>query len=278
MRLPLELALPSPSSSTSPPTVLIDGELFLLELQGELELSSKDAGDNPPRKAGQRIGKLDLSVPVRACSPLSRCYSSLNVPCLCRSVSAQARPTLLIGHHRLVGKLANLPAPMAILKHTLPISAAAVAAPSQAEHPPTSSPTGARRIDAVSSAPNKRTRADSDVDAEQEEAAGNAQPSAKRLGVTFSDSTTPARPSASAAPASSPASAALSSSAVRPPAHTQTPVGVSELKRGSHQIVGIITRKIIFSKRPEPVVNIAPQSSDEDEDQDEDSEEQEEAA
>ena len=73
MRLPLELALPPVfSSSPSPSTVLIDGELFLLELQGELELSSKDAGEQAPVKAGQTIGKLDLSVPVRAFPPLSR--------------------------------------------------------------------------------------------------------------------------------------------------------------------------------------------------------------
>lgn len=93
MRLPLELALPPPSPSpsrASPSTVLIDGELFLLELQGELELTSKDAGEGakPLRKAGQRIGKLDLSVPVRALSPPPfRCYSSRSafslMLCLC---------------------------------------------------------------------------------------------------------------------------------------------------------------------------------------------------
>ena len=116
-----------------------------------------------------------------------------------------------------------------------------------------------------------------DQQEEEQEAGEDAQPTAKRLGVIPSDSTTPARPSsasASAAPASSPT--AVSSSAVRAPAHTQTPMGVSELKRGTHQIIGIITRKIIFSKRPEPVVNIEPQSSDEGED--EDDEEEEEAA
>lgn len=37
----------------------------------------------------------------------------------------------------------------------------------------------------------------------------------------------------------------------------QTPLNVSELKRGSHQIVGIIKQKVVFSKRPEPVVNLA---------------------
>lgn len=187
-------------------------------------------------------------------------------------MTAQTRPTLLIGHHRLVGKLANLPAPMAILKHTLPRSVPA--ASSQAEHPPTSSPTGAGRFNAVSSS-SKRDRTDAeqgDYNDDQED----AQPAAKRLGVTFSASATPARPSSSTGvPASSPASsAAITSSTVRPPTQAQTPIGVSELKRGTHQIVGIITRKIIFSKRPEPVVTIAPQSSDEEEEQDDDDEEE----
>lgn len=193
-------------------------------------------------------------------------------------MTAQTRPTLLIGHHRLVGKLANLPAPMAILKHTLPRSVPA--ASSQAEHPPMSSPTGAGRFNAVSSS-SKRNRTDAeqkgdnddDDDADDRE---DAQPATKRLGVTFLESATPARPSSSTGvPASSPASsAAITSSTVRPPTQAQTPIGVSELKRGTHQIVGIITRKIIFSKRPEPVVTIAPQSSDEEEEQDDDDEEE----
>lgn len=69
MRLPLELSLPSASTSPSP-SVVIDpdsGELLLLELQGELELQG-DVGDDSEAatSAGARVGKLDLSIAVRA--------------------------------------------------------------------------------------------------------------------------------------------------------------------------------------------------------------------
>lgn len=43
----------------------------------------------------------------------------------------------------------------------------------------------------------------------------------------------------------------------------QTPLNVSELKSGKHEIVGIIKSKILFSKRPEPVVKLDEQSGEE---------------
>ena len=75
MRLPLSLAITSPSEG---PLLAFDhgsGELVLVELQGHLELNldgveldetaarSASNGSNGS-KAGQKVGKLDLSVPV----------------------------------------------------------------------------------------------------------------------------------------------------------------------------------------------------------------------
>lgn len=86
MKLPLTLALdPHHHQDTSdddnkqsarcfadPPTILKDersGELFIIELQGQLELEEDgDADDHSTRShAGQKIGKLDMSIPVSLC-------------------------------------------------------------------------------------------------------------------------------------------------------------------------------------------------------------------
>lgn len=72
MRLPLSLAITSPSEG---PLLAFDhgsGELVLVELQGHLELSLDGVESKHPAadsasngiKAGQKVGKLDLSVPV----------------------------------------------------------------------------------------------------------------------------------------------------------------------------------------------------------------------
>lgn len=69
MRLPLELSLPTASTSSSP-SVVVDpdsGELLLLELQGELELQGDIEDDSAATSAaGARVGKLDLSISVRS--------------------------------------------------------------------------------------------------------------------------------------------------------------------------------------------------------------------
>ena len=82
MRLPLDLAIAiaSHSDQTSSPAPLVafdhgSGELILVELQGHLELSldgiemqdsstASSSTQSNGAKAGQKVGKLDLSVPV----------------------------------------------------------------------------------------------------------------------------------------------------------------------------------------------------------------------
>lgn len=84
MKLPLTLALDTSDNDNQqparcfadPPTILKDdrsGELFIIELQGQLELeengaSEHDNGDHSTHShAGQKIGKLDMSIPVSLC-------------------------------------------------------------------------------------------------------------------------------------------------------------------------------------------------------------------
>ncbi|KAK7690444.1 hypothetical protein QCA50_005542 [Cerrena zonata] len=93
MIIPINLH-PERSSSTSstctfPPALAQFGsdELILVELQGSLEVE----GDN----IGATVGKLSVDPSTK-------------------------KPTLLIGHHLLEGKLVNLPKPLAVL-HNSPL-------------------------------------------------------------------------------------------------------------------------------------------------------------
>ncbi|CAO1629386.1 unnamed protein product [Jaminaea pallidilutea] len=105
MRIHLNLAPPhraghdkgagSSSSSSSAPAPLLalspEGELVLIELQGSLEMENISAA-NGDGGEGQTIGELIWG---------SR---------------AEDRPTLLLSHHRLEGKLVNLAKPLAVLE------------------------------------------------------------------------------------------------------------------------------------------------------------------
>ncbi|KAH9957417.1 chromosome transmission fidelity protein 8 [Russula dissimulans] len=87
MILPLTLpAQPSPDAPVLPPALasLGSSELFLLELQGELEVS----GD----KHGQLVGRLSIAE------------------------DGKGKPTLRIGHHLLEGKVVSLAKPLAVLQ------------------------------------------------------------------------------------------------------------------------------------------------------------------
>ncbi|KAH9989432.1 Ctf8-domain-containing protein [Russula vinacea] len=88
----LPLTLPAKSSSPDSPALppalarLGSSELFLLELQGELEVS----GD----KHGQLVGRLTID----------------------DTNDGKGKPTLRIGHHLLEGKIVSLPKPLAVLQ------------------------------------------------------------------------------------------------------------------------------------------------------------------
>lgn len=91
----IPLTLPPKSSPNGAEPALLSAlarlgssEFFLLELQGELEVS----GD----KHGQLVGRLTID----------------------DTNDGKGKPTLRIGHHLLEGKIVNLPKPLAILRRT----------------------------------------------------------------------------------------------------------------------------------------------------------------
>ncbi|GAA5974301.1 hypothetical protein JCM11641_006723 [Rhodosporidiobolus odoratus] len=115
-----QLAQPPPSVS-DPPLVFIDSQPFLLELQGKLELPPNEIEQAQRENAGRgemegvRVGKVDLSDPVRSRSP----------PC------EHKKPILRIAHHRLEGKLETLLTPYALLRTTrVPASSSSFSASS----------------------------------------------------------------------------------------------------------------------------------------------------
>lgn len=180
---------------------------------------------------------------------------------------------MLIGHHRLVGKVVNLNTPIAILKHTLPPR---IATPGSALLPPP-----------PSSSPLKRARSSSPPAEEAllEDDAGDSESPAKKIHVSNGEEGQPDNTAQTPQPARinalnkhsnnaangvnsvsspllappGPASSATSARTLPP----QTPINVTELKAGKHEIVGILKKKIVFSKRPEPIVKLDPLSDEE---------------
>jgi chromosome transmission fidelity protein 8 len=116
----ISLTLPQKSSpnGTDPalPSALArlgSSEFFLLELQGELEVS----GD----KYGQLVGRLTIDDTndgkvCRMSYGLLHCTAAIIAPDICLLWHFKGKPTLRIGHHLLEGKIANLPKPLAILQ------------------------------------------------------------------------------------------------------------------------------------------------------------------
>ncbi|KIJ67017.1 hypothetical protein HYDPIDRAFT_85236 [Hydnomerulius pinastri MD-312] len=96
MIIPVTVSPPSQFSPKLPPSIAKLGhdELFLIELQGTLDVE----GSETTGKDGQLIGKLNTA--------------------------DMSKPTLLIGHHLLEGKVVSLPKPLGVmhkeLSHTVP--------------------------------------------------------------------------------------------------------------------------------------------------------------
>ncbi|RDB26118.1 Chromosome transmission fidelity protein 8 [Hypsizygus marmoreus] len=97
MIIPINIASSSSSSNPKlPPSLakISHDEIVLIELQGSLEVEC----NHPSERDGKFIGKLTID-------------ESTN------------KPTLLIGHHLLEGKIANLPKPLAVLHRSSPAAA-----------------------------------------------------------------------------------------------------------------------------------------------------------
>jgi chromosome transmission fidelity protein 8 len=112
MIVPLTLSPgPSASARTLPPALaqLGSSELFLLELQGDLEVTND--------KCGQLVGHLTIDDTGKVRPPPSS-GGGLSVikVCVSRMLLLQGKPTLRIGYHLLEGTIVSLAKPLAVLQ------------------------------------------------------------------------------------------------------------------------------------------------------------------
>lgn len=108
MIIPVEVAIAEGSERKLPPQFAQFGteEVVLVELQGALDVEGS--------MNGQFVGKLSVDDETVRVTRLSRSYRTSQA-----ILVLQKKPSLLIGHHLLEGKLANLPKPLAIM-HRVP--------------------------------------------------------------------------------------------------------------------------------------------------------------
>lgn len=105
MIIPITIPRPNQYSAKLPPQLaqLGNDEIFLIELQGTLDVE----GTEVAQKDGQLIGNLNTTNMVR--------HQHVGVQDLADAVHLQNKPTLIIGHHLLEGKVVNLPKPLGVL-------------------------------------------------------------------------------------------------------------------------------------------------------------------
>lgn len=84
-------------------------EVVLVELQGSLDVECND----PSERNGKLVGKLRIDS-TTVCARESRAL----IHALFWHVTPKNKPTLIIGHHLLEGKISTLPKPFAILHRT----------------------------------------------------------------------------------------------------------------------------------------------------------------
>ncbi|MCO5602884.1 hypothetical protein L7F22_057023 [Adiantum nelumboides] len=254
MRINVELPLAStsslasqPSSSVPPPLVQLapSGELALIELQGRLEMDDVDAS------GGQVLAKLEFSA------------------------GREDRPTLLISHHRLEGKIVSLPRPLAVLEKKRRVKEdvqEALLNPGQIQDV-ASSPTPFEKRHNTLSRRGALEREDDDDDAAAPSSPTMSRKRA-RLNVEEGSLQTPLKRTRNAE--------GMSSSPMPPPpmrgseldfsSPTSSPVrralptqmgkgeegdpAKSRTTKTYFEVVCVIRKKILFTKRPEPVVRL----------------------
>ncbi|PPQ92247.1 hypothetical protein CVT25_008929 [Psilocybe cyanescens] len=209
MIIPVTLASASTSFSSSanpklPPGLvkLSNDEIVLIELQGSLEVDLND----PSERNGKLVGKLKMD-------------------------EATNKPTLLIGHHLLEGKIAALPKPYAILVRTrasiTTSSTTTIATSTISTAPGTGDPGSANRT------ADQTQTVTEDVELDEAEAAMAVDDNESRRRHQGPESSGDQD-------------------------HDGDDDGVSLESSGSGttwKIAGIVKKKIVFSKRPMPVIN-----------------------
>ena len=222
-------AAPSPLTALTP-----SGELILIELQGALEIENQSAA------GGQILGTLSFE-PTRP-----------------------DRPVLMVSHHRLEGKFVNLVRPLAVLeKKVRPDKATPLAADgvllelSNGKRRPEEQRVGTVR---------KARRVEGDKEAGV--ASSSPPPSPKRARDAMDFSSSPPRPTPTANVARATALPGIDENAE----HSSLQHSSKE-KEGEEEdveepqtavyydVVSVIKRKILFSKRPEPIVRLDPSAS-----------------
>ncbi|KAJ2924645.1 hypothetical protein H1R20_g12443, partial [Candolleomyces eurysporus] len=184
MIIPITLPDPSTSSTSNPklpPTLakISHDEIVLIELQGAL-----DVGDaHPSERNGKFVGKLSIDDGLK-------------------------KPTLLIGHHLLEGKIAPIPKPLAIMhrtKSTNPLSSPSLSKKKKKKkHKSANSDLGAMDVDG------------DEKEEEEEEEEGTEEDMME--------------------------------------GQENTSASETEGQTSQWTIVGLVKKKIIFSKRPMPII------------------------
>ncbi|KAJ3538785.1 hypothetical protein NM688_g6471 [Phlebia brevispora] len=107
MIIPVEVAINERSGRKLPPSFAQFGtdEIVLVDLQGVLDVEGE--------MKGQFVGKLSVDDETVSMTFASRTRRTTTYR------AEQKKPSLLIGHHLLEGKLVNLPKPLAIM-HRVP--------------------------------------------------------------------------------------------------------------------------------------------------------------
>lgn len=132
MIVPIAVTPPNAFSPKLPPTIAKLGhdELFLIELQGMLDVQ----GSESTAKDGQLIGTLNTADMVRTRRSQERGFMS-RPPSLMLVCLHKNKPTLVIGHHLLEGKVVSLPKPLGVLhKHVRNDGPSSVHASDDPEH------------------------------------------------------------------------------------------------------------------------------------------------
>lgn len=212
-------AVPAPLTALSP-----NGELILIELQGELEI------ENQSPLGGQSLGTINFD-PTRP-----------------------ERPILNISHHRLEGKFVNLVKPLAVLEKKVRSQPGILEESKDVN--------GKRVAEEMARVPVKRAKQAEGIEASTRSSSPPVPPTTPRRAreaMDFSSSPprqTPIKPSAKAVSALKAVNENDSGSGIPDELDIEEDGEEEPQTAVYYDVVSVIKRKILFSKRPEPIVRL----------------------